>query len=610
MAQNRIPISLEQIKNLFAQQNIIRIFIDSMPFGYGNQASNKNLMKKIRQLGFSGKFDVIYFNAATMKNSKNEPTKAKLARLFDLPSNFSDLYYDEVNNIEFIEAATFHSKKSEMDKVLFSFSGSQLSFCLDAFGNKKLSPDIVEMGDDGFHFKEANCRKEADIFVSTLFINVQPYYGSTPGNQAPVVKFVKSTSEQMIPFAKGAKQFFITPTETLDDAFSFIETSKTFKGSNYPSLKRFMLGLSAQEFHTIPIHGWPVQLLEKNPNMNTNGHQDYFPGKILHYICGAAQALADDPTLAKKPLIIPVFYDYEEELEIIKNIIMKNDWGNYKNWQKRHPDAALYLKSLDLKNKFKVANLKDKNAILEMNELQPGEIMLLSTGKQPQTLFNGLYLDAGGTALTHVFEGENTRNALLSSRHKPFLRSEPWNLDNFGLKPNKQLQKKYDAYDSNKDFLIQSKWIADFILAAQKNNSEIKEYFDYIYDEALNPENDRIISTIKEGINILLKDKLVNVEELNRQTSSQSLYDNYFNSVSNVFKKVIAKQEAKLSVGMSKLVTSCPAYFHQDFTYWKNDPLNPQAGSVCCSSGFFAYQNQCIAQPRITANPIQGYLKF
>ena len=129
---------LEKIKFFLAAQEVIRIHIDSFPLGIGNQASSLNIMKRVRQLGFKGKFECIYFAR------QNNLNKNKIASLFSLPQDFSPLYYDEETQSEFIDA-TIHWKHLIEGKVKhykLALTGGELPFYRDAYHANVINKDL------------------------------------------------------------------------------------------------------------------------------------------------------------------------------------------------------------------------------------------------------------------------------------------------------------------------------------------------------------------------------------------------------------------------------------------------------------------------------------
>src|SRR5258708_7094660 len=110
----------QTISEFLRSQEVIRVYFDSMPYGLGNQVSSYQLIGRLRELGFKGKYEVSYigegFNKHYPDGNPNKNiflNKEKIINLFDLPADLPDVYYDKKNNIEFIESRTYY----KMEKV-------------------------------------------------------------------------------------------------------------------------------------------------------------------------------------------------------------------------------------------------------------------------------------------------------------------------------------------------------------------------------------------------------------------------------------------------------------------------------------------------------------
>ena len=254
-------------------------------------------------------------------------------------------------------------------------------------------------------------------------------------------------------------------------------------------------------------------------------------------------------------------------------------------------------------NHFKIDSLSNSSSIKIIENLAPGEILLLSMGDLPQVLFNGLYVRGSKKSiLVHGYEGENTRNAILSGSNKPFLRFHDWDFADYGYGPrDKILARSYEEYDASHDFILHYQWVANFIIDSRRKNSAISQYFVWLYQEARRPENDRIMSILNMTIDMLEKNglwskktaSLVSHENL---STTQRVYQ-FFNRVSDSFRKGLNKKLDKAEKAIlhyaADVVKQCPATFppnQLDFV--------SQVPSSCCAYSFFATPtNQCWPQP-------------
>lgn len=609
--KNLNEMDLKKITKFLKQQKVIRIYFDSMPFGMGNQANSKNIILTLRHLGFEGKFECIYLKSEYLAN-KNKKT---IANLFDLPDNFSDVYYDEESNIEFIELS-IHLKalaENKVDRHGLSFSGGQFTICMDGLASTQIKISLKEA------MSGTQCINQAKLLNTEVFINMQPYLGSTP-NGDPVVSMNLHRSDKKIMPSFNAEEKFNHPyTESLQDVFHYLETSKR---GNTLSIKKMGLiplinAMQRNSISTLPIHGWPVQLPENNP-----GYPIFFPESILEYIAAARYAQLHCEKIAKKPIVIPVFYNYEKELGIIYNILVKKEWGEYRKWRDQNGGSTLdhYFESLNLAKIFKKTALADSDSIDIISNLVPGEILLVSVGKVPQVVFNGLYIDGGGTILTSIYEGANTLNALLSNGYKPFLRSASQELIKGYYGPKEStLLKSYIYYEFETSFIKRCEWTGNFVLSAQNDDSLLSKYFAWLYETARKPENNRLLNSLHQAITLLEKRNLYQ-ENLQHEVSkmehcglfsqlsrvardsilSKALepVKNCVNTAFNTCDYVVNEAEKVALSYCARTLKECPSYFPKDHPFFWQSQIDKT-----CAEGYFQLGATCTSLPLISSLP-------
>jgi len=231
-------------------------------------------------------------------------------------------------------------------------------------------------------------------------------------------------------------------------------------------------------------------------------------------------------------------------------------------------------------------------------------------GDLPQVVFNGLYLDGGGTILTRVYEGENTRNGLLSAGHQTFLRSLPWDFSVYGYGPqDENLKNSYKRYEEELDFISRCEWVGKFIIDSQSKDSAISQYFSWLYQEAHKPENNRVVSSLSKAVNTLVKENKISIQNddmAEPQVHSHLNQCGFFGQLSQTFRESVAKTltatEKHILKACANVIKECPSYFPPDYpNYWQNQ-LKSQ-NDVCCSPLFFNINGHCYPQPLITASP-------
>src|SRR3990167_1828985 len=95
MASN-VNAATQSVDDFLQKQTLVRVCLSRGP-GFGDQANAANVMNHLRQMGYSGNFEVIY---------ENEVMNA-VTTVFNLPKNIPAVYDDTVNHIRFIEFNTY-----------------------------------------------------------------------------------------------------------------------------------------------------------------------------------------------------------------------------------------------------------------------------------------------------------------------------------------------------------------------------------------------------------------------------------------------------------------------------------------------------------------------
>jgi hypothetical protein len=84
------------LAQLLQSESLIRVLIDDAG-NFGNQAASYNLMKRIRKMGFTGIFEIIYF----------EQAKNKILQLFNLPERVENIFISKADRARFIDLIAF-----------------------------------------------------------------------------------------------------------------------------------------------------------------------------------------------------------------------------------------------------------------------------------------------------------------------------------------------------------------------------------------------------------------------------------------------------------------------------------------------------------------------
>jgi hypothetical protein len=589
--------SIEKVQLFLASQDVIRIHIDSFPTGTGNQASSMNMMKRLRILGYKGKFECIYFTKSDGSNKK------KIANLFGFNQDFPAIFYDEKSNSEFIDGCIhLNYLYNKHKQYLLTLTGGELSFLKDAFSSGRLSEKVyIKVA------RKFGLHKDDLIFNTNSFIRMQCWFGHRPNENAPAAEILMSGNVFWSPNVNEevpaiSKKFITVPVETLDDAFAYVNHDPMGKELAVKSkgLLTYMHGLKEMKFHAMPIYGRTLLPAGKNPEQNDS---TIFYQNIFKFIFGArlAQMREGSSHLTMKPLILPVFYNYTDEIKSINTIIQHNDWGTDRNLAELFRLGPLNT-HLDLAKHFKIADLNDASSIHVINSLKPGEILLLSMGELPQILFNGLYVTGSDSIIAHVYEGENTFNSITSVSNKPFLRAGDWKLMNYGYEPRDNiLHDSFKKYDTTTDFDEMVLWVAEFLISSRDPQSSISKYFKWLYAQSQSIQNDRLMLLMIKTITELEKNKLWPTNTIQKadtwplspvQQDSQFFAQMSYSFIDSVLAQLAPEEKAALANAIN--TQSCPNTSPAEF-------LIPHH-MFNCAHGFFKLPGtqQCLPQPNVT----------
>ena len=156
-----VAIAAEQVtvEKFIAQQKVIRVFMNN-GMNFGNQASTANVMSRVRQMGFTGNFELLYGNVSTKK----------ITTLFNLPADIPDIYLDAKRNITFIKMRPYFDRlmNNTVETVDLSFTVEDDADPCDLAGEDGIDIDP----------KDIICRNTANFMRAKAFIQFAPYFGT------------------------------------------------------------------------------------------------------------------------------------------------------------------------------------------------------------------------------------------------------------------------------------------------------------------------------------------------------------------------------------------------------------------------------------------------
>jgi hypothetical protein len=508
-----MPSNNSRVDDIIRSQSVIRIFFDEKE-GFGDLVATMNVMAGVRAtFGYTNVFQAIYPDEISLKL---ETLYNYESGLLSGSSNQTP-YFDPQLNIQFMSLSHFRIHHEKIKTVPFGLSGAMLySRHWRGHPNEELQ--------DGGH------NEFMDIFKVKYFIDVSPWV--LPGNNYyPYVMTAKNIS------CLDTRSYFPTPINDLKQATELLAGGMGKKIlDKRPALNTFMAGMAKQQFNVMPVYGWSVKM--RYNQLYFKKTNDLTPANILSIIYAARYAqLHGTEQLQSKPLVIPVFYEYAEDIKLINDVIYHDDWSSkfYSDMKNlKSSTAPFHIKNataelgLAKPGVFNFADISDVNAIATIKNLKPGTILLLAMPALPKNIFEGIFTHTATNILPAWREGPNLFYQLAVTG-KPHFRCgnidtlRPWepgfdNLHDLELKT--KLDTLYELYERvgpwhekiNKGLCTGIRtWEADhkiyqtlgeLIMAAQNPQSAFSRYFQNLSVEVQNPGVSRLRVLVDKAINI------------------------------------------------------------------------------------------------------------
>lgn len=480
------PKQFDKLSVFLSLQNKIRVVIDDAG-NFGNQAASYNLILKIRQLGFKGEFEVIYF----------DNVKDKLIQLFNLPKTDSKEFNSKEYKIKFIGLNSFLKKRSsgQVDSLALGISGAV---------DKKPNDWKAKISDDNF----------ANVLNVDSFVLFSPYYNL---DGICNTKIYLRDKTQSIEQENSCSKMLITPIADFSDANDFLfhsQQGKYFLNEN-PALKSLVNLINDKSINFQSLYGWTLR---------------ESPSNLLNMILGASYAQMNGDNDLKKPLIIGAFFDLKNNNdflaehnvsitneEVLRSLIYLDKWGNYDSY----PGANQLKKAIkdhDLRSRLKIATHLGAETKSVIKHLQPNEILLLTLPSMPKKVFDGLYTHHASNIFPPVREGASSLTSLISVTGKPHIHCRSlvdWeiNLSNADDELKNRLIKLNDVicmemYGSSLNFESWitndlSDMIGNYIIDSMNPSSEVTQFFVHLKQEALQIDNDRIANDLNTALEFL-----------------------------------------------------------------------------------------------------------
>lgn len=484
-------------KDFISRQEIIRACIGSGP-GFGDQAMTMNVMARLRELGFKGIFEVLY----------DKDIISKVITLFNLPAQIPSLYEDKDKKITFIELEAY--QKREINKPV------ELGVAVDK-GGEICDPHIAD---------------------TKIFLEFSPYFDSTNTTDQTDISYQDKPS--IYQYNSGSK-YFIFPLTTYEQAKQLLQNDSNGKEiiAHKPALTAFLDGIDNQHFNVLPVYGRTLRFkLPHSSEPPVVEELSESPSNMLQTLAGARYAQLHGPAEFHKPLIVAFFDDYNAYAKIILSLLTNDNWDTYEQLGTDKAKAA--LRELSLATALSIADISDPDAADKIKSLKEGQILLLSLGKLPKIVFDGIYSYQAKNMWPSIYEGAATFSMLaLSSKPRfecndssveksgwtagfdlikdPLLKNllqDFYSLSKHGYcrglstyKPGGMYHGPNASYHEDSRFNYMGPWevstyktLGQLIIDANDPHSAFSRYFEGLHNYVLQPDNDRILDAIQHAI--------------------------------------------------------------------------------------------------------------
>lgn len=495
-----------ELREFVQNQTIIRVYADSNP-GSGNQAFVVDLIEYFfKVMEFRGTIELIY----------PEEIADKIFSLYNLPPETSTVYFDRDKKILFIDNVAHLERFKDPNFETLMLGATVSDANLERMIPRSRALSIHEK------FNEKNIISNPANFANVrFFIQLQPWFNRpTRPTEISMLDLTVSIDQE-----GSDTKFFSFTTTSFEEAKAYLQ--KHPKGMKLadekPALTTFINGIETEKFIVVPVYGYTIQkysqmLCMANDEKNCRPFAvfpEVYPANILQIIAAIryAQIRTNNPAI-----VIPVFYNYQEEVTELLALI------NNKTWQDDTKPGVENLKKalevLKVANVFSSANLSDKDACEKINNIQPGKILLLSMGRLPKIVFDGLYMHTADNIWPAIREGENSMHHLISLGIPHVYCGTPhsvgWKHD-LELSDDTDFKKHMTEMYSEKGICrgmdgwktnpYSYRQLGKFFIEAKKPNSSISKYFHRLQQEALKPENDRVLYAVEEVLHMYNHEK-------------------------------------------------------------------------------------------------------
>jgi hypothetical protein len=483
------------VEDMVSTQKTIRVILDAAP-GYGNQSATINLMNRLRTMHFDGTYELVY-------PDDNEENLNKVIKIFNLPEHLPPVYKSEDKDHHKI---TFISKK-EYNKLLLANVVSPVVVGITG----ALDSDTDYLCDGNAICKNKVGENLAKYSNASVFIELQPWYAY------PERDGVFTEKNPGIVHVSPPGKFWVYPVSTLEDAKKYLREDTHGKAllTKIPALQTLIDGIDNKSFNMVSVYGFTFQ-----SGTRDDDNENFYPSNIMQVITAVRYAQLNGTDAMHKPVIIAVYYDFSREVQEINEFIHTSNWGKSENAKSVMMRGAINKLELNKNNVFLTASLADSATSKLIQSLKPGQVLLLSLGPLPKTVFDGLYGHTGDNIWPQFREGENSLSLLIQQSSPNFrcndevygsLEDTKWEPGLSYIK-DAALKARLQQFYSVDGFCAPDSWtkfpefysvIGQFIMEANSPDSAFSQSFVDLHNDSIKPENDRIYRSLQEALKAL-----------------------------------------------------------------------------------------------------------
>lgn len=435
---------LFRISNYLNQQEAIRVWVSRAP-GNGHQAATVNGMRRLRELGFRGIFEVVYSDGIGQ-----DTTGIKLGYL--IPGFNPNIKGLQNLNTTSLGQLKIVSEKEALEligvrRVLLGFTGA-LEF-IDAKSRE-----------------EASGRRLLDLLNVDVVLSLQPRNWSKYSTRG-----IHFRHGRDIDLSDTVNLGIKTAAPTNFDLIHSIETELKSSDLEYKEQGLKVLVENLRQVDLMPIYG-----------LGKSNSPDDFLGRAA---LALKYAQEDAPELFRRPILIPVFSEFDEVSRHNIEYTLKEEVGGIET--------------------FEISELHKLNRFFNQNKFSMAVVFV---GRVPPTIFHGVFARA---SLPSFVAGKNLVS-FVAELGLPFLSTVNTegkmdiihDIENRSPYLQERLRGAHEAmistrvlYSINRSENPEALELSRFLIDLRKPHSELRAYFQSLAQNKENISQDLLFESLK-----------------------------------------------------------------------------------------------------------------